>query len=264
MKKSGAIFTLAGLCAILTITALNAAETVAPPPPEIILPKPADTDAADQAAPVRICDGNDVFLKPKAIAKGKKLPLIVFLHGSGSSAPAVDWIMAPLVEAWQCCVFVPTGSKGNGVMPDNTPARTWDEAKDAPEVIAKIEKLVKLHEIEPALIFLSGFSAGSTMSYVVGTEKPDLFEGIIAFSGAMNKDVIGEEKLKAAKSKLPICIVHGEQDGVENAKKTQSTLEAEGYRVKLVTFDGGHSFPDNWMDIFKDAMEWCNNPPKSK
>jgi len=207
-------------------------------------------------------EGNDILLKPASVEAGRKLPLIVFLHGAGGSAFDMETIVNPLVEAWQYFIFLPTGTVIKDKHRDTKLPRDWDPFSDVTIVIRKIEKLVQQHEIDPSLIFLSGFSSGATMSYLVGFERPDLFCGLIAFCGVLQRDLIDPDKLCAAKSKLPVCIVHGWHDAsvpLDRANTAKNYLYAEGFKVKSFFFEGGHFFPSNWMDIFKDAIEWCHN-----
>jgi phospholipase/carboxylesterase len=190
------------------------------------------------------------------------LPLIVFLHGAGGSAYEMEKVVNPLVEAWKYFIFLPTGTVVKPERHDTKMVRDWDPFRDVASVTGKIETLVKQHDIDPSLVFLSGFSSGATMSYLVGFERPDLFCGLIPFCGTLQGELIDRKKLESARSKLPVCIVHGWQDASvpwDRASAAKSVLQAEGFKVKCLSYYGGHLFPPNWMDILKDAIEWCHN-----
>jgi len=205
---------------------------------------------------------NDILLKPRDVEGGRKLPLIVFLHGAGGSAYEMEKIVSPLVESWKYYIFLPTGTVVKEQRPDTKLPRDWDPCKDVTGVTGKIESLIKQYPIDPSQVFLSGFSSGATMSYVVGFEKPGLFCGIIAFCGVLQQNLIDPKKLKAASSKLPVCIAHGWQDASvpwDRAHAAKGFLLAAGFSVKSFYYFGGHFFPSNWMDILKDAIEWCHN-----
>lgn len=205
---------------------------------------------------------HDILLKPPVLEKGRKLPLMVFLHGAGGSAHEMEKVVKPLVEAWNYFIFLPTGSVVKQTRHDTVLTRDWDPFADVAGVTEKIEELVRQHDIDPTSIFLSGFSSGATMAYVVGFERPDLFSGLVVFSGTLQKNLIDRGKFNAAKARLPICIVHGWFDNCvpwDRAGSAIRFLGAEGFRVRGFPYYGGHFFPGNWMDVLKEAMEWCHN-----
>lgn len=197
-----------------------------------------------------------IFLPAKGTKPEQVTPLLVFLHGMGSSPEDVKAAFEPLTSAWQYAVLLPCGSVKLGMRPDGKPAYNWDPKKDTEAIVAAIKGL---KGIQPDRIFLAGFSAGGSMAYVVALNSPGVLAGAIVFSGAVQEDLLPTKAALPATPKTPFYIVHGRQDPVmplvlgQNAKVY---LEKRGFRVKFQQVEGGHSLPGNYLDLLKDAMQW--------
>ena len=97
------------------------------------------------------------------------------------------------------------------------------------------------------------------MSYVTGTEDPDLYSGVVAFSGAAQENVLNEKSVRRASSKLPIFIVHGKQDKVipiQLGREAYDYFKDRGFRVSIKELKGGHNIPADFADIIEEAVAW--------
>jgi len=120
-------------------------------------------------------------------------------------------------------------------------------------VLDAVKKLKSEYPIDTT--YLMGFSQGAMTTLRTGLNHPGHFAGLIAFGGWIDtKQPINLNR--AGKSAPSICIVHGKKDNsikYEEALNAEKILNANQYRLKLLTFDGGHEVP---AEMLKQAMEW--------
>lgn len=205
--------------------------------------------------------GKSRFEKPANAVAGKKLPLVVFLHGMGGNPDLLFQTIQP-ITAMGCALLAPCGSVKLG-----TPEKfgyNWDAAKDGERIMAEIRALAEQGTIDPKAVFLMGLSAGGNMAYIVGLTYPEAFAGLVVFSGAMEGPVMTEANFKRAAGKLPVYIVHGTKDQsmpYQLATKARDALQAQGVRVQLQSFEGGHEAPPNFTNVVRQAATWCRTRP---
>lgn len=103
------------------------------------------------------------------------------------------------------------------------------------------------------------------MAYRLGLSYPEIFAGIIAFSGGLTQ-LPSEEKKKEAIARLPIVIVHGENDNIAQfaaGQRSYEILKKLGFKVQLKPFKGGHVVPKNYVEILENAVEWMRTQKSS-
>lgn len=201
----------------------------------------------------------DILVEAKGLKKNEKAPLLVFLHGMGGSPQGLEAAFAPLSEEGKFTVFLPSGTVPVNYMRDGYPGFNYDPEKDAKNITRKIKRI---KGIDKKQVYLAGFSAGAIMSYVTGTEDPDLYSGVVAFSGAAQENVLNEKSVRRASSKLPIFIVHGKQDKVipiQLGREAYDYFRDKEFRVSIKEFKGGHNIPADFADIIEEAVAWFNS-----
>ena len=116
-------------------------------------------------------------------------------------------------------------------------------------------------------IYLSGFSQGAIFTYVAGLQNPQLYKGIIIFSGPGIFEPLGdeqfapnwlEEKFLEPAKKLRIFIAHGTKDQrveYELGLKSKEVFTGYGYDVTFYSFEGGHTI---YPESIKRVLEWIN------
>ena len=205
-------------------------------------------------------DGGSVSALPKDLKKGGKVPLLVFLHGKRNSPDDVFALLKPLVEPWRCAVLAPRGSVAMGPRPDGTPGYGWKPETDVEVIGGEIRRMIEAGSVDAKRVYLAGFSAGAHLCYAVLAKHPEIFAGTICFGGAIQKTLVAEEDLKAA-VRTPVFIVHGQRDRVippRLGEQARDVLAKAGFRVRLKTFPGDHQMPTDYLDVLKEAVEWCD------
>jgi polyhydroxybutyrate depolymerase len=169
-----------------------------------------------------------LFAEPDHLTAGKH-PLVILLHGHGGSAeqllgqegtasPLSVWLK--IADREQVLIAAADGLKGA----DNK--RGWNDCRsDAPSnpqvddegfINAIIDREIAQHNVDPARVFVMGFSNGAIMTYRVATDLGSKLAGFAAVSGAM-----------AAKS---LC---------DQPKTPVSALIVSGTADPLVPYEGG-------------------------
>jgi len=167
-----------------------------------------------------------LFVPPQA-KEGRKLPLIVALHGAGGKPDGpIKW-WKPIAAERGYFVLSPKSNGG-----------TWPGG-DQSHVARMVVALERERPIDPKRVLLTGVSDGGTWSYTLGFQNPKLFAALAPISGVMMRTIAGS---LAMQPKLPICVVHGTEDKifiVARAQATVKALKSAHYNVNYIEVAGG-------------------------
>lgn len=179
------------------------------------------------------------------------VPLVVGLHGWGQTARKMLRDLAPLAAHG---ITVAAPQAPHPFYLDMESAKVgfhWltrferDRAvADTNEFVAHvIEAVAAAHPVDPARIYLLGFSQGCSMAWrfcVSGQLRP---AGMIACGADLPPDVA--EKLPGL-PRFPALLVHGREDSIIAPQKmhdARAALTALGVPHEVHEFDGGHEIP---------------------
>ena len=161
-------------------------------------------------------------------------PALVLLHGRGSheqdlfglvpalpKRPVVISVRAPFPMAWGGFYWYELGSGGEA---------------DRPSLDSSLEQLQELvvglpeqYQVDPAQLYLLGFSQGALMSGHFTLAHPELVAGTVMLSGYLRSPHIG-----GAVTGKPFFMAHGSTDGVlPVVLARQARLQLEGLGVDL-------------------------------
>ena len=162
-------------------------------------------------------------LAPKS---GAPKQLVVLLHGLGADGNDLielgqqwrDWLpdaafVAP--HAPDPCGNVPMGREWFPLTLSD-PREFWRGVTYAgPGLDAFLDRELARYSLPASSLALVGFSQGAMMALHVGLRRQAAPAAIIGYSGLLVlEDGKGPESLKAARSKPPILLIHGDQDDV--------------------------------------------------
>jgi polyhydroxybutyrate depolymerase len=164
---------------------------------------------------------------PSSLPAGQRAPLLVMLHGLGSSGDDIassDWpgFAAAHGVAW----MAPSGPK------DSKGRRFWNAGASccnfdgvAVDHVAQLRALIQqklaTEPLDAARVFVGGYSNGGFMAHRLACEAPDLVAGIVSMAGSGPLEAV---KCGAAKS-LRVLQIQGDAD-------------------RVVPYAGGHLFND--------------------
>lgn len=171
-------------------------------------------------------------------------PLVVALHGAGSTAQNGLAPLLPLADRYKLLLLAP-----------DSRLRTWDMIIDGygPDVSfldRALKMLFQRHKVDAAHLAIGGFSDGASYALSLGLSNGDLFTHIIAFSP-------GFMKPSRRQGKPGIYISHGKFDTVlpidRCSRLIVPRLEREEYEVHYHEFNGIHTVP---ALIAREAINW--------
>lgn len=181
----------------------------------------------------------------KGVAPGKAKQLIILVHGYGADGNDLLGLADPLAPHLPEAVFVapdaPNKCSGNPFGYEWFPIPWLDGSS---EELAKegmtaalldlngfIDAQMNAEGVGPAQTLLVGFSQGTMMSLHLAPRRAEPLAGIVGFSGRL----LEPETLEAEMvSKLPILLVHGDQDPmvpVSSLPEAADALSKAGYEV---------------------------------
>jgi poly(3-hydroxybutyrate) depolymerase len=186
------------------------------------------------------------FVHAPEIPAGKKVPLVVVLHGHGGTPTGMLGYGAPLADArgeiWMAC-------EGSGEeATDRGPGRSWNLATDVGGILACVDAVLERRpEIDREKVVLLGHSAGGTMSLHVLAERKAAFAGALTTAAPTAPD----SRQKGAR----VVVTLGTRDA--NASLLPSARRAAEKTVvgRVVVVDGlEHDLPD--AGYTAEAVDW--------
>jgi predicted esterase len=181
---------------------------------------------------------------PEGLVPGVKVPLLVYLHGSGDDDRGMlDRSRAP--EGW-----IQMAPRGRGTSNCFSADHAQDDLREA------VADVLAHYPVDPDRVFLAGFSMGGYGVYRTALAQPGRFRGLAVFAGQPDlgpqwlgeghPDFLEPATLAALKGEA-FFIVHGTEDRNCPFAKTQRLVEglrAYGARVTFRAEPGrGHDGP---------------------
>ncbi len=130
-------------------------------------------------APPNPNPGNDrpaVVYRPADLSASTPVPLVILLHGTGSSPQSlISWSRFDALANQQRFVVA---SLSSGANQSWLSAEWMNSEADVEYISGEITSLEKSQNIDPSRVFVIGFSSGGAMAYRVGCELPQQVAGI--------------------------------------------------------------------------------------
>jgi predicted peptidase len=181
--------------------------------------------------------------------KGKKWPLLLFLHGAGERGDDLEKVKAHgpprLMKEGREFPFI--------VVAPQCPVDLWWSAFLTKPVL---DEVLNGFSVDEDRVYVTGLSMGGYGTWDIAAKYPEMFAAAAPVCG-------GGEPERAAKMKdLPLWVFHGAKDDVvkldESEKMVKAVEEAEG-DVKFTVYpEAGH---DSWTETYDnpELYEWFLN-----
>ena len=180
----------------------------------------------------------------RVLTAGRKEPqsgdtrsAVVFLHGYGANGADLLGLADPLADHLPDTLFVAPDAPENCAgspfgyqwfpipwidgSSEEESSRGMQQAVE--DLNAFLDALMVDEDLLPEQVCLFGFSQGTMMSLHVAPRREDPVAGIVAFSGRLlEPELLADE----VQSRMPILLVHGDQDDVVPVQSLPQTAEA--------------------------------------
>ena len=185
-----------------------------------------------------------LYYLPASYEPDTPMPLVVTLHGAGSTAQNGLAPLLPLADRYGLLLLAP-----------DSRLRTWDMLMDSygPDVrvLDRALKMLFQHsKVDVAHLAIGGFSDGASYALSLGLSNGYLFTHIMAFSP-------GFIRPSRRQGKPAVYISHGKFDTILPIDRCSRVivprLEHEGYEVRYHEFNGVHTVP---ASIAREAINW--------
>jgi len=205
--------------------------------------------------------------------EGGRYPLVLFLHGAGERGHdnakqlkyLPTWLAEPaLRHKHRCYVLAPQCR-----MDERWADVSWADRLSTPQgatptldlaaATAALEETIRLEQVDPNRIYLTGLSMGGFGTWDLATRTPDRFAAILPICGG------GDERVAARITGLPIWCFHGDADTavpVERSRAMIAAVKSAGGRPIYSELAGvGH---DSWTPAYRDAfvLDWLFSQQK--
>ena len=180
----------------------------------------------------------------RVLAAGRKEPqsgdtrsAVVFLHGYGANGADLLGLADPLADHLPDTLFVAPDAPENCAgspfgyqwfpipwidgSSEEESSRGMQQAVD--DLNAFLDALMVDEDLLPEQVCLFGFSQGTMMSLHVAPRREYPVAGIVAFSGRLLEPELLADELQ---SRMPILLVHGDQDDVVPVQSLPQAAEA--------------------------------------
>ena len=155
-------------------------------------------------------------------ASGKVRKLVVFLHGLGADGNDLLSLSDEFAQDLPDTAFYspnapfPCDMAPYGYQWFSLQERVEDKILAgvkiaAPMLNGYLDELLAAHALKPADLALVGFSQGTMMALYIAARRFAPIAGVLGYSGAL---ISPESLAKEAVSHPPLCLIHGDSDGV--------------------------------------------------
>lgn len=207
--------------------------------------------------------------KRREAASGITKSVVVFLHGYGADGADLLGLADPLSEHMPDTTFIapdaPEKCLGNPMGYQWFPIPWLDGSSEedsmrgvemaAADINAFLDQVLEDEGISPSELIVFGFSQGTMMSLRVLPRRDTPIAGLVAFSGRMlEPDDFAENVV----SKLPILLVHGDQDDMVppgHFSESGEVLQAAGFETYGFIMKGtGHGIGMDGLSVALSFM----------
>jgi phospholipase/carboxylesterase len=220
----------------------------------------AATEGDDSTKPAAILQ---YLVRQPNIQTGKP-PLIILLHGVGSSEQAMFSFAGELpgnflvvsarapyqLSAGRYAWYQVDFSTGKPMI------NTDQEEKSRNNIVQFIQELKQQLSFDDEQVYLGGFSQGAIMAYSLGLTRPDLIHGIAVLSGRLLEEVKPMIVLDKNLQELKVFIAHGINDGTLNIQYAHAGvayLKTLGIKLTYKEYLEGHGIN---KEMLLDLSKW--------
>ncbi len=203
-----------------------------------------------------------VALVRRPEVSAESAPALIMIHGYGANESDIYELVTyvdrrVLMVAPRGPMKVDDNPRGswrwsvNGEDGKPDPATLQNSARKVAELIGQLSTLTGV-KVDPAQVYVGGFSQGGLTSLEMAATYPELLAGILDHSGFASRNA--QLKLRAGSFRgKPAFVAHGTRDEVlpiERGHEVKEILEAGGVDLTYKEYNFGHvSSPESRRDL---------------
>lgn len=179
-----------------------------------------------------------------------RAPTLILLHGVGANETSLLGLAAQLDRRFQIIsVRAPLELQPGGygffhVQFTPEPVIVAQEAEASRLALtALIPALVRQYDLDPARVYVLGFSQGAIMGASVALSRPELVAGLVMLSGRILPEARPTFAAGADLARLPVFVGHGVHDaklGIHHGRASRELLSGLGVRLSYHEYEMGH------------------------
>lgn len=208
---------------------------------------------------------------PSGFDASKSYPLVVALHGYGSTSEAFSHIAPPLTRAG---FIVALPESPYAILVDGQIGYDWTLHSQHDRALSKQVTSLTVADQIPAVIaqvrekypidrvYVLGFSQGSVLALLAGVFESAEIDAVVAFGLPTFRTSWFPGQTLAKGADVRVLLVHGTQDVIASApisREARDALATAGYKVELRSFTGAHGVPSDEVGY---AAEWLSKVPR--
>jgi predicted esterase len=198
-------------------------------------------------------------ITPKELVPGKQYPLLIVLHGGGSSnARAKEHWESDMLKNNYIVAFIQSYFQFS--------TNTWAWRESDPRTHEDIQKiyreLIAKYPVDTSMVVIGGISAGGSAAIYVSMNEVIPAAGYIGVCPGMPEEFNSEKASALQKKGFRAFIIGGEKDFyLEQQNKMAAIFKEANLPHKQIVIEGmGHQYPDNFSDWIESALEYILNP----
>jgi len=175
-----------------------------------------------------------------------KIPLIVFLHGSGERGSDLEIVKAHSPFTYRNLIKEPVA-----ILAPQCPANTW---WDTDAVYFLIKEISEKYKIDKERIYLTGLSMGGWGTLKLAGEHPEMFAAVVSVCAPTDR--VMWANIQNYKD-LNLKMFHGGMDDVvlpENAFNFYQKLHPINPKAELTIFPNDNH--NSWDSTYSDPKLW--------
>ena len=202
--------------------------------------------------------------KRREAASGDATSLVVFLHGYGADGADLLGLADPLAphlpdtvfyapNAPETCMTNPSGFQWFPIPwidGSSEEAAEQSMTQSVEDLNDYLDNAMEEEGLRPEEVVIFGFSQGTMMALHIAPRRDDPFAGLVGFSGRLlQPESLADEMV----SKLPILLVHGDQDDlvpIQSMGEAGDHLVAQEFEVYAHVMEGtGHGIAPDGLNV---------------
>jgi len=196
---------------------------------------------------------------PRGYERNYPYPLLVFLHGHGSTEEQIVRLAPRLSRRNYVCIAprgpISLNPRGDGQLSYSWGSDDQDDPLVEDYIFRSIEQTRRNYHVHSERIYLAGFREGAALAYRLGLLYPERFGGVISLNGALPRRGGPLLKLPDVR-KLRILIGHGIANPIiplTLARQDYRLFYSAGLPIRMRTYPTTHRIH---ADMLRDIDHW--------